>query len=109
MVRIHIAECTYILRVFLIYFLVLPMFIKCLLHTFFPTQVFKRGSKSEGATAAELGSEAIHRASQTLLSRVSMAALLAVVPDPVTCFKNSSFRQVGSRKSMVLQVVALLL
>lgn len=59
------------------------------------TQVFKRGSKSEGATATELGTEEIHRASQTLLSRVSAAALLAVVPDPVTCFKNSSFRQVG--------------
>eukprot|EP00752_Nemacystus_decipiens_P009832 g8771.t1 len=57
------------------------------------TKVFKRGSKSERATATELGSEEIHRASQTLLSRVSTAALLAVVPDPVTCFKNSSFRQ----------------
>ncbi|CAN0439125.1 unnamed protein product, partial [Ectocarpus sp. 13 AM-2016] len=34
-------------------------------------------------------------ASQTLLSRVARAALLVVVPDPVTCFENSSFRQVG--------------
>eukprot|EP00903_Cladosiphon_okamuranus_P011493 g10825.t1 len=57
------------------------------------TKVFKRGSKSEGATAEELGTDEIHRASQTLLSRVSTAALLAIVPDPVTCFKNSSFRQ----------------
>ncbi|CAM9415836.1 unnamed protein product, partial [Hapterophycus canaliculatus] len=57
------------------------------------TKIFKRGSKSDNATAAQLESEEIHRASQTLLSRVARTALLAVVPDPVTCFKNSSFRQ----------------
>lgn len=59
------------------------------------TQVFKRGSRSDEATTAQLESGEMHRASQTLLSKVSAGALLAVVPDPVTCFKNSSFRQVG--------------
>ncbi|CBJ32374.1 conserved unknown protein [Ectocarpus siliculosus] len=57
------------------------------------TKVFKRGSKSEHATATELESDQCHRASQTLLSRVARAALLVVVPDPVTCFENSSFKQ----------------
>ncbi|CAN0062521.1 unnamed protein product [Scytosiphon promiscuus] len=57
------------------------------------TKVFKRGSKSDNATATQLESEEIHRASQSLRSRVARTALLAVVPDPVTCFKNSSFRQ----------------
>ncbi|CAM9958409.1 unnamed protein product, partial [Ectocarpus sp. 13 AM-2016] len=49
----------------------------------------------ENSTAAltTQGSTKIHRASQTLLSRVARAALLVVVPDPVTCFENSSFRQ----------------
>ncbi|CAN0480703.1 unnamed protein product, partial [Scytosiphon promiscuus] len=32
---------------------------------------------------------------QSLLSRVSRGGLLAVVPDPVTCFKDASFRQAG--------------
>lgn len=48
----------------------------------------------QNAGALEQERERAQCASQSLLSRVSSGGLLAVVPDPVTCFKDSSFRQV---------------
>ena len=61
------------------------------------TQVYKRTVRLQnaGSQEHEHGHEHAHRASQSLLSRVSAGGLLAVVPDPVTCFKDSSFTQVG--------------
>lgn len=58
-----------------------------------PAQVYKRGSKGRDSAAAVLEVDA-RCASQSLRALVSMGGLLAVVPGPVTCFKDSSFRQV---------------
>lgn len=63
------------------------------LHVLVATQVYKRTAQNAGASEQE--HERAQRASQSLLSRVSRGGLLTVVPDPVTCFKDSSFRQVG--------------
>lgn len=57
------------------------------------TKVYKRTARVQNAGALEQEHERAQRASQSLLSRVSRGGLLAVVPDPVTCFKDSSFRQ----------------
>ena len=57
-------------------------------------QVYKRTARSRESRV--LGCEVdCQRASQSLLARVCSGALLAMVPDPVTCFEDASFRQVG--------------
>ncbi|CAM9461275.1 unnamed protein product, partial [Ascophyllum nodosum] len=56
------------------------------------TKVYKRTARSRESRV--LGCEVdCQRASQSLLARVCSGALLAMVPDPVTCFEDASFRQ----------------
>jgi UreD urease accessory protein len=53
------------------------------------TKVYKRRSSIESVSTA------VHSScSQTLLCTVASGALLALLPDPVTCFKDASYRQV---------------
>lgn len=73
-----------------------------LLHAPVAMQVYKRTARVQNAGALEQEHERAQRASQSLLSRVSRGGLLAVVPDPVTCFKDSSFRQVGGAHRSVV-------
>eukprot|EP00953_Heterococcus_sp_UTEX-ZZ885_P004790 3070-Heterococcus_DN1.PRE.8 len=52
------------------------------------TKVYKRRSSIEKVSAT------VHSGcSQTLLCSVASGALLALLPDPVTCFRDASYRQ----------------
>jgi UreD urease accessory protein len=51
------------------------------------TKVYKRRSSTESASTA------VHSScSQTLLCSVASGALLALLPDPVTCFRDANYR-----------------
>lgn len=56
-------------------------------------QVYKRGSQTAGDDLEALDPNA-RGAAQSLRCRVMKAGMLAMVPDPITCFEDASFKQV---------------
>lgn len=58
-------------------------------------QVYKRGSRKAGEHARGVVDTNAYRAAHSLRCQVCRGAMVAVVPDPVTCFEDASFKQVS--------------
>lgn len=55
--------------------------------------MYKRGSQAAGGDLKALDSNT-GGAGQSMRCRVMQAGMLAVIPDPITCFEDASFKQV---------------